>query len=80
MRQLKALKPLLDCKVLLTDGKDKEDRHLVWQGGALFTFNAKNKYEMRRCYAAKRINSVEYQEKFTSFVIHEEKCRELMPF
>jgi molybdenum-dependent DNA-binding transcriptional regulator ModE len=75
LRQLRSLVPEMDGKATLTDGRDKAERHLVWQGGALFTFATK-KYEMKRCYAAKRINSVEYQEKFSSFVVHEEKCRE----
>lgn len=70
---LQSLVPTMNGKAALTDGRTKVARHLVWQAGALFTF-APKKYEMKRCYAAKRIESVEYDDK--SFVLHEEKCHE----
>ena len=75
LRLLQSLVPSMDGKATLRDGREKLDRQLIWQGGALFTF-ATSKCEMKRCYAAKRIDRVEFDEKQSTIVLYEDKCCE----
>ena len=73
IQQLGKLKPTMEAKLKLTDdkGKEKLERHVAWQGNALFTFGAKH-FKMKRCYAAKKMSQIELGPK-NSFIIHETK-------